>query len=117
MKRLLITDEDIKEYANRNKEKWIREIFKDRNWMLHKSEGAIFQWLRLCDMPFTSLELYKELKKHGVIVVPGEYFFFGEGGINHEHLHQCIRINYSGPQDEVYQGLKIIEEVSRAGNS
>lgn len=25
MKRLLITDEDIKEYANRNKEKWIRE--------------------------------------------------------------------------------------------
>ena len=106
-------------YQNRaiQTEKWIREIFKDRNWMLHKSEGAIFQWLRLCDMPFTSLELYKELKKHGVIVVPGEYFFFGEGGINHEHLHQCIRINYSGPQDEVYQGLKIIEEVSRAGNS
>lgn len=106
-------------YQNRaiQTEKWIREIFKDRNWMLHKSEGAIFQWLRLCDMPFTSLELYKELKNHGVIVVPGEYFFFGEGGINHEHLHQCIRINYSGPQDEVYQGLKIIEEVSRAGNS
>ena len=25
MKRLLITDEDIKEYANRNKEKWIRK--------------------------------------------------------------------------------------------
>lgn len=25
MKRLLITDEDIKEYTNRNKEKWIRE--------------------------------------------------------------------------------------------
>ena len=25
MKRVLITDEDIKEYANRNKEKWIRE--------------------------------------------------------------------------------------------
>ena len=25
MKRLLITDEDIKEYVNRNKEKWIRE--------------------------------------------------------------------------------------------
>ena len=25
MKKLLITDEDIKEYANRNKEKWIRE--------------------------------------------------------------------------------------------
>lgn len=35
MKRLLITDEDIKEYANRNKEKWIREK-KERDTKLKR---------------------------------------------------------------------------------
>ena len=35
MKRLLITDEDIKEYANRNKEKWLKER-KERDTKLKR---------------------------------------------------------------------------------
>lgn len=93
-------------------EQWIREFFAGRQWMMHKSEGAIFQWLRIMDMKCSSMELYAKLKKRGVIVVPGEYFFFGSGGEGHEHRHQCLRINYSRPAEEVKEGLKIIAEES-----
>ena len=46
MKRLLITDEDIKEYANRNKEKWIREK-KERDTKLKRlfSSYDYMNWL------------------------------------------------------------------------
>lgn len=46
MKSLLITDEDIKEYANRNKEKWIREK-KERDTKLKRlfSSYDYMNWL------------------------------------------------------------------------
>ena len=46
MKRLLITDEDIKEYVNRNKEKWIREK-KERDAKLKRlfSSYDYMNWL------------------------------------------------------------------------
>ena len=44
---------------------------------IHKPEGAFFLWLWLRGLPITDEELYQSLKKRGVLVVPGHYFFPG----------------------------------------
>jgi len=81
---------------------------------IHKPEGAIFLWLWLRDLPITSAELYERLKKRGVLVVPGHYFFPGLKE-KWRHKNECIRINYSQDEKTVASGLKIIaEEVKRA---
>ena len=48
-----------------------KSLPKDLPWFLHRGEGAIFAWLWLKDLPITDWEFYQELKKVGVIVVPG----------------------------------------------
>lgn len=92
---------------------WIHEFFAGTKYGVHKSEGAIFHWLMLNDLSISTLELYSKLKERGVITVPGEYFFFGldKKSGEHPHMHKCLRINYSRPQDEVKEGLRIIAEV------
>ena len=54
------------------------------------------------------------------IVVPGEYFFFGddiEHGLppvcEHPHFNKCLRINYAGDEEEVDEGIRIIAETYR----
>ena len=81
----------------------------DIPWRLHKSEGALFLWLWYENMPITSLELYDRLKKRGVIVVPGEYFFPGMQG-TWQHAQECIRISFSMKDEVVERGLRIISE-------
>jgi valine--pyruvate aminotransferase len=64
--------------------------------------------------------LYRRLKDRGVLVVPGDGFFFGlppeEDGW--EHRRQCVRVNYSREAGEVERGLillaDVVEEASRA---
>lgn len=92
--------------------------FSGTNYAVHKSEGSIFQWLLLKDLKIPTLQFYAELKKKGVIVVPGEYFFFGDdraGGLppvcGHPHYNKCLRINYAGEEQEVDEGIKIIAEM------
>lgn len=81
---------------------------------IHKSEGAIFLWLWLRGLPITCGELYERLKKRGVLVVPGHYFFPGLAE-KWRHKDECIRINYAPDEAIVEKGLKIIaEEVGRA---
>jgi len=49
-----------------------------------------------------------------VLVVPGEYFFFG---LEHDwpHSRECLRLNISQPESAVREGLQIIaEEAARA---
>ena len=100
----------------------IRELWGDREYRIHRSEGTIFLWLYLPDLAITAKALYARLKNRGVVVVPGEYFFFGrESGSDeetawktHPHREKCIRLNYSRPRDEVREGLRIIEEESAA---
>ncbi|MBR0487854.1 MAG: valine--pyruvate transaminase [Treponema sp.] len=94
--------------------------FEGTDYRLHKSEGSIFQWILMNKLSVTSKEFYSKLKEKGVIVVPGEYFFFGddiEGGLpplkDHAHYSKCLRINYAGPEDEVEQGIKIIADMYR----
>lgn len=96
----------------------IHKYFNGGDYSIHKSEGAIFLWLLLNDLSIPTKEFYYKLKEKGVIIVPGEYFFFGNqkdeelGSIeNHPHYSKCIRMNYSRPDEEVEQGIKIISEV------
>jgi valine--pyruvate aminotransferase len=81
---------------------------------IHKPEGAIFLWLWLRDIPITDEELYQRLKKRGVVVVPGHYFFPGLGE-DWKHKRECIRLNYGQDAATVGEGIKIIaEEAKRA---
>ncbi|MBD2250538.1 valine--pyruvate transaminase [Nostoc parmelioides] len=87
---------------------------KELPWFLHRGEGAIFSWLWLQDLPITDWELYQELKKVGVIVVPGSTFF---PGLKEEwaHKHQCVRISLTGSDTEIALGMqrlaKAVEQI------
>ena len=63
-------------------------------------------------MPITSAELYERLKKRGVLVVPGEYFFFGLDE-DWDHRHQCIRMTFSMSSDTVRAGIQTLADEIR----
>lgn len=95
---------------------WIREFFNAEkvDWALHASEGAFFHWLWLRGLKITTRELYARLKERNVLIVPGEYFFFG---LEHDsaHRHECLRLNFSQPAHVVREGLRVIaEEAAKA---
>lgn len=93
---------------------WLEEAFAGvEGWSVHRTEGSFFLWLRLEGLPVTTLELYERLKVRKVLVVPGEHFFFGLEQ-DWSHRHECLRLNYSGPQDAVREGLRIIADEVRA---
>ena len=84
------------------------------NWAMHASEGAFFHWLWLRDLKITTRDLYERLKARKVLIVPGEYFFFGldESGPEGDwpHSRECLRLNFSQPEQTVREGLQIIAE-------
>ena len=90
----------------------VREFFAGIPCRMHKPEGAMFLWLWFEDLPITSLELYKILKTHGVLVVSGHYFFPGLCG-DWRHKDECLRVTYSQGDEEVRRGLEIIAGVVR----
>ncbi len=95
---------------------WTREFFDAAgvDWALHASEGAFFHWLWLRGLKVPTRELYERLKARKVLVVPGEYFFFGLAD-EWPHAHECLRLNFSQPEAVVREGLQIIaEEAARA---
>jgi len=92
----------------------VREAFTDLPCKIHKPEGAMFLWLWFEDLPITSLELYERLKKRGVLVVSGHYFFPGMDD-GWKHSDECLRVTYSQNDEDVYRGIGIIaDEVRRA---
>ena len=93
---------------------WLQDSITDERFRIHKPEGAIFLWLWFKDLPTSSQELYERLKTRGVLIVSGHHFF---PGLDEEwrHTDECIRMNYSQPDDAVQRGIKIIaEEVQKA---
>lgn len=90
----------------------VRDQFVGIPCRIHKPEGAMFLWLWFEDLPITSLELYRQLKENGVLVVSGHYFF---PGLNEEwkHKDECIRVTYSQSDEDIKHGLTIIAEVVR----
>ena len=99
-------------------QKAIHRHFAGSDYFVHKSEGSIFQWLLMPSLKISSIEFYHKLKKRGVIVVPGEYFFFGSSFDKslppveeHPHYSKCLRLNYGGDEKEIEAGLKTIAEL------
>ena len=95
----------------------IHKYFAGGDYAVHKSEGAIFLWLLMNDLSISSKEFYSRLKEKGVVVVPGEYFFFGNAKDSflppvesHPHYSKCIRLNYSRPETEIDEGIRLIAE-------
>ena len=103
-------------YQNRAEQAkaWVMEYLAGTPFYLHKPEGAFFFWLWFKDLPISCAELYARLKRRGVIIVPGHYFF---PGLDEEwtHKHECIRMNYTQTEAKVQNGIRIIgEEIKRA---
>jgi valine--pyruvate aminotransferase len=83
---------------------------KEIPWFLHRGEGAIFSWLWLKDLPISDWELYQELKKEDVIIVPGSTFF---PGLQQEwqHKHQCVRISLTATNEEIATAMRRLASV------
>jgi valine--pyruvate aminotransferase len=94
---------------------WIHEFFSAAgvDYAVHTSEGAFFHWLWLRGLPMPTREFYSRLKERGVLVVPGEPFFFGLQD-DWPHARECLRLNFSGPSEVVREGLRRIAEEARA---
>lgn len=95
----------------------LHNAITDPRFRIHKPEGAMFLWLWFDELPITTMELYKRLKARGVLIVPGEYFFFGQED-NWDHSHQCLRMNYVQNDEDMQKGIQIIaQEVAKAYGS
>jgi len=82
-------------------------------YSLHESGGAMFLWLWVRDSKRTSRQIYEALKARGVLVVPGEYFFFGLPD-DWPHRHECLRLSFAMSEETVRAGLRIIaDEITR----
>jgi len=91
---------------------WVRESFAGLPWAAHRPEGAFFLWLHFPGLPIATRELYQRLKKRKVLIVPGEYFFFGADR-DWPHARECIRMTFSQPEEVVREGIAIIADEVR----
>lgn len=85
----------------------------DIPWRVHESEGAFFLWFWFDALPVGCRELYRRLKEANLIVVPGEYFFFGLDTSDWPHSHQCVRVSFTQSEEVVADGFRILGEVLR----
>jgi valine--pyruvate aminotransferase len=85
---------------------------------LHAPGGAMFLWAWFKGLRIPTRQLYERLKVRGVIVVPGEPFFFGLSPDDEAwpHRHQCVRISFAMPEAVVRRGIEIIAEEVRRGS-
>ncbi|MEX2578743.1 MAG: valine--pyruvate transaminase [Verrucomicrobiales bacterium] len=82
-------------------------------WRVHDSEGAFFLWFWFDKLPIGCRELYRRLKAADLLVVPGEYFFYGLDTAGWEHADQCIRVSFTQPEEVLADGFRILGEVIR----
>ncbi len=93
---------------------WMDRFLRGVPYRVHLPEGTFFLWVWFPHLPIPAQALYQRLKREGVLVVPGEYFF---PGLQEpwEHAHQCLRINVAGPEEVVREGLRrmgrVLEEI------
>jgi valine--pyruvate aminotransferase len=84
-----------------------RELPEDLPWHLHLGEGGLFVWLWLQDLPVSDTVLYHRIKREGVLVVPGSFFF---PGLEEEwdHKVQCLRVSLTATDEEIEFGAHAI---------
>jgi len=111
-----ITQEMIRPYYQRRCQEALAVLDEELaglSYRVHEPEGAFFLWLWLEDCPLTSRELYLRLKERGVIVVPGDYFFYGLEE-DWPHRHRCLRLSYTQAAPLVAKGIRVIGELLRS---
>lgn len=91
--------------------KWLREEMVDIDYYIHKPEGTFFLWLWFKDLPISSHTLYERLKREGVLVVPGHYFYPGLEEDDWAHRYECVRVNVAQEADDVRRGMRTIAQV------
>ncbi len=103
------------EQKSRQAMAWLDDALTDSlPYRIHVSEGALFLWIWMEDLPISSRELYQRLKQRGVLVVSGHYFFYGLES-PHPHANECLRLSYAQGDNVVQEGVAILaEEVAQA---
>jgi len=86
----------------------LRSTIDDSRLQIHKPEGSMFLWLWFEGLGIDTAELYQRLKRNGLLVVPGKYFFPGQGSDVGEHANSCVRMNYVQSEQELAQGINIL---------
>lgn len=89
-----------------------RSMPSDLPWFLHSSQGSIFAWLWLKDLPISDWELYQQLKQVGVLIAPGRVFFPGLQE-NWSHKQQCIRISLAASSEDIDMGIQRLARVAQ----
>lgn len=111
----VLAEEVIRPYYKTRSERALalahRHLPSSIPWRVHESEGAFFLWFWFDRLPVSCRELYRRLKEAGLIVVPGEYFFFGLDTASWDHSRQCVRVSYTQPEAIVEDGMRIFGEV------
>lgn len=77
--------------------------FTPEEIQIHEPEGAFFLWVEFPDLRISTYELYHILKKHNIIVVPGNFYFPGRKDLAENT--RGIRISYSQSEDAITAGL------------
>jgi len=97
-------------------QEWVKASFGEKfGYYIHRSEGALFLWLWFPGLPITSRELYERLKRRGVLIISGHYFFFGLEDESWPHRHECLRMTFTMDESTVKDGIAAIgEEVAKA---
>lgn len=91
----------------------LREAISDPRLRIHKPEGSMFLWLWFEDLGITTTELYQRLKRNGLLVVPGKYFFPGQQNVS-AHAESCLRMNYAQSEADLVKGIGILARELRA---
>ncbi len=86
---------------------WLKQAVADERMHIHLPEGAFFLWLWFEGLSISTSELYEELKKAGLLIVPGAYFFPGQESPG-DHAQSCIRMNYAQSEEDLKKGIEIL---------
>ena len=111
-----ISSNIIKPYYFKKMEAALSQVKKSFDesipYKIHQGEGAFFLWFWFPNLPITTKKLYQRLKKRNVLIVPGEYFFYGIKG-PWNHSKECIRITFSQPESVIKEGIEILADEVR----
>jgi valine--pyruvate aminotransferase len=109
-----VSNDLVKPFYQRKAERAVSllksEMGEDIPMRIHKPEGALFLWLWFEGLPVSSEELYQRLKRKGVLVVSGHYFFPGMKKGSWHHMQQCIRVTYAQDDEVVEKGIKLLAD-------